>query len=73
MKTFFATDTFDKPTEFLPERWEKEENKSNLGLVDMMFSGGPRGCIGRNLALIEMKVLMIKMIQRYSSCEELSK
>ena len=69
VRAFFTSETFEEPLRFLPERWEKEENRSKVGIVDMMFSGGPRGCIGRNLALTEMRVLMIKLMQRYGSCE----
>ena len=34
-------------------------------MLSIMFSGGPRGCIGKNLALIEVKVFMIKFLKRY--------
>ena len=37
----------------------------------MLFSGGPRGCLGKGLALVEMKVMMIKFIQRYDKLKEL--
>ena len=36
-----------------------------------MFSGGPRGCIGKHLAIIEMKVMMIKFLQRYENLVEM--
>ena len=35
-----------------------------------MFSGGPRGCIGKSLALIETKIMMIKFMKRYGSLIE---
>ena len=35
-----------------------------------MFSGGPRGCIGKSLALIETKIMMIKFVKRYHSLME---
>jgi cytochrome P450 len=63
-------ETFEKPLEFIPERWEKEEVKQHQQLVDLIFAGGPRGCIGKNLAMTEMKVLMIKFIKRYASLVE---
>jgi len=37
----------------------------------MLFSGGPRSCIGKQLALMEMKVMMIKFLKRYRSLVEL--
>ena len=39
-------------------------------MLSIMFSGGPRGCIGKNLALIEVKVLMIKFLKRYDGLIE---
>ena len=36
----------------------------------MIFSGGPRGCIGKSLALINTKVMMVKFMQRYSALIE---
>jgi len=38
----------------------------------MIFSGGPRGCLGKNLSLTEMKVFMIKFMQRYDTLVELN-
>lgn len=35
------------------------------------FSGGPRGCLGKNLALIEIRIIMIKFIKRYGKLVEL--
>ena len=35
-----------------------------------MFSGGPRGWIGKSLALIETKIMMIKFMKRYGSLME---
>ena len=31
----------------------------------MIFSGGPRNCPGRSLALTNTRVMMIKFMQRY--------
>ena len=39
-------------------------------MLSIMFSGGPRGCIGKNLALIEVKVFMIKFLKRYDGLIE---
>lgn len=42
---------FKDPNEFRPERWDVE--CANLPLyVLFSFSGGPRGCIGKQLAQI---------------------
>ncbi len=36
-------------------------------LVLLTFSGGPRSCIGKNLALLESKIAVIKFMQRYEN------
>ena len=62
---------FDNPLEFSPERWEKEETKKHQQLTTMIFSGGPRNCLGKSLAITEIKVFMIKVINRYENIIEL--
>ena len=32
----------------------------------MVFSAGPRTCIGKNLALTELKIMTVKFMQRYN-------
>ena len=54
---------FENPHDFIPERWEKGEYKEKKQIVFMGFSAGPRSCIGKNLALVEMRV-MIKVMTR---------
>jgi cytochrome P450 len=38
----------------------------------LLFSGGPRGCLGKSLALVEIKVMMIKFLKRYDRLKELA-
>ena len=71
IKTFYNAELFEDPLEFRPERWEKKENRGKISTVSSNFSGGPRGCIGKNLAITEMKVMMIKFLQRYENLVEL--
>ena len=53
---------FLKPFDFDPDRWEKPEYKDKEQLVSVIFSGRPRSCIDKSLALTEIKVMMIKII-----------
>ena len=66
---FYKAEVFEDPFEFIPERWEKEEYKKQQQMVSMVFSGGPRNCIGKNLALTELKVMVIKFMKRYEKLE----
>ena len=55
---------FKDPEVFRPERWESECN--NLPPFTILgFSGGPRSCIGKHLALLESKIALIKFMKRY--------
>ncbi|EKM55979.1 uncharacterized protein PHACADRAFT_174150 [Phanerochaete carnosa HHB-10118-sp] len=65
---------FAQPDAFLPERWLAPEDRDATGLAspggahDMRafvpFSYGPRNCVGKNLAMVEMKVVLTHMLQR---------
>ena len=37
----------------------------------MVFGSGPRACIGKSLALTEIKVMTIMILQRYENIREL--
>lgn len=95
MPFLFHRDTryWDKPDEFLPERFLHEELivndngvakdktqqdseflvnslQSRIGRISAKkaffpFSLGPRNCVGRALALMEMRVVLVKLIQRF--------
>jgi len=52
--------------EFRPERFEKEESKGRHPFAYIPFSEGTRNCIGRNLALVEAKVVLGTVLQRWN-------
>ncbi|KZL72932.1 cytochrome P450 [Colletotrichum tofieldiae] len=57
---------FAQPDSFIPERWLGDprfvdDNKSAL----QPFSLGPRNCIGRNLAMSEMRVILARVIWNF--------
>ncbi|KAJ8507432.1 hypothetical protein ONZ45_g10189 [Pleurotus djamor] len=47
---------------FRPERWLEEKD---LGRYLLTFGKGPRQCLGRNLAYIEMQLVIATMLLRY--------
>ena len=60
----FNVDTdWDDPESFKPERYLSDEETSRL--YNMMFSTGPRDCPGQKLAMLEMRVAIIFVLQRY--------
>lgn len=61
---------YDEPETFQPERFRPDETGQDLGarlpkLAYMPFGGGPRICIGNMFALMEARLLLATIAQRY--------
>ncbi|KAF8724691.1 Cytochrome P450 monooxygenase, partial [Rhizoctonia solani] len=54
----------DDPSEFRPERWLSDKS-SSLNKYFVPFSLGPRACIGRNIAHINLMLTAATLIRRY--------
>lgn len=56
-----------RPSEFLPERWLVAAGDPLHPIKGAWrpFSHGPRNCIGQELAMIEMKVIMVMTARRF--------
>lgn len=63
---------YDRPLEFLPERWTPAFRRSLPKFAYFPFSGGPRICVGTQLAYSEVAVILGMLAQRfsYSLCDE---
>ncbi|KAK5728388.1 hypothetical protein LTR15_001524 [Elasticomyces elasticus] len=61
---FRSPTNFADPEQFIPERWFSDDPKFANDKREALqpFSFGPRNCIGRNLANIEMRLIFAKMI-----------
>lgn len=55
---------FHKPYEFIPERWI-DPNCTDKKEASQPFMLGSRVCLGRNLALLEMRAIVAKMMWTY--------
>ncbi|KAJ0425114.1 cytochrome P450 [Aspergillus carlsbadensis] len=58
------------PFRFDPDRWDTEEVKSLPRCAYVPFATGPRGCIGFNFALLEVKILLSELVSRYEFVRE---
>jgi cytochrome P450 family 12 len=63
---------FEKPTEFIPERWIKSNQdpqcphaKDAHPFSFLPFSFGPRMCVGRRIAELELEALIIRTIKNF--------
>ncbi|KAJ9628496.1 hypothetical protein H2203_002395 [Taxawa tesnikishii (nom. ined.)] len=58
------------PHRFDPDRWNTPEVKQRHRCAYIPFATGPRGCIGFNFALQEIKVLLSELVYRYEFVRE---
>ncbi|MDX1903639.1 MAG: cytochrome P450 [Thermonemataceae bacterium] len=56
---------WDKPEEFIPERFKTEKFKNLPKFVYLPFGGGPRICIGEHFAFLEMTTILSLISQSF--------
>ena len=58
---------FPEPERYLPERWLRGNPLQHQAhpFASIIFSHGPRSCIGRRFAELECYILAIKLLQKY--------
>lgn len=57
---------WNRPREFLPERFDDIVNNGRDPDVYIPFGAGPRSCVGKNMALLEAQLILIMITQRCS-------
>ncbi|KAF9883261.1 hypothetical protein FE257_003817 [Aspergillus nanangensis] len=60
-------DVFPDPERFNPDRWMEEKGLAERNRLFFAFATGGRGCTGRNLAMIEMKILLQAVYSRFQT------
>ncbi|KAJ5893360.1 hypothetical protein N7495_005051 [Penicillium taxi] len=60
-------DVFPDPDRFYPDRWLEAEGSKERNRHFFAFSIGGRGCMGKNLALIEMRILLREVYSRFET------
>ncbi len=56
---------WERPTEFYPEHFIPETEKTRPKLAYMPFGAGPRMCIGNHFALMEMQLLLALLVRQF--------
>jgi cytochrome P450 len=64
MANHFNEKYFPNPFEFNPERWTENKN-APVPFTFTGFLGGPRTCLGKHLAFLESKIVIVKLLRRY--------
>ncbi|KAK7427633.1 hypothetical protein QQZ08_005908 [Neonectria magnoliae] len=57
---------FERPDEFIPERWTTQPELVKDGSVFTPFSIGRYSCVGKQLGLMEMRYVISQIIHRYN-------
>ncbi|XP_074049663.1 thromboxane-A synthase [Macrotis lagotis] len=60
------------PETFIPERFSQEARQQHLPFTYLPFGAGPRGCIGSKLAILEIKLTLLGILQKFKfeTCPE---
>ncbi|CAN8096982.1 unnamed protein product [Discula destructiva] len=61
------TGVFPDPDAFKPERWLEAEGDAERKRAFFAFANGGRGCVGKHLAMAEMKILLRDVYVRYAT------
>ncbi|KAI0277337.1 cytochrome P450 [Russula aff. rugulosa BPL654] len=65
----FSEEVFERPHEYLPDRWLKPESKALESWI-VVFSKGPRSCLGINLAYCELYLTLAHLFRRFDVRED---
>lgn len=50
---------------FEPDRWDSLSSESASPYAFQAFSSGPRVCIGKGLAMLEFKAILVEIVRKY--------
>ncbi|XP_047914741.2 thromboxane-A synthase isoform X1 [Anser cygnoides] len=54
-----------EPEKFIPERFTEEAKKEQHPFAYLPFGAGPRGCIGMKMGLLETKMTLLRILQKF--------
>ncbi|XP_049267338.1 cytochrome P450 4c3-like [Rhipicephalus sanguineus] len=57
---------FEKPDEYIPERFTSEENSRRHPFSYIPFSAGPKNCLGQKFVMMEIKIVLAKILSKFT-------
>jgi len=63
--SFIAEKSYVDPESFIPERWSTKPELIKNKNAFFPFSLGPMGCIGRPLAMMELRCVLAKLLTAF--------
>jgi cytochrome P450 len=66
--TNYLSEFWTQPEAFDPERFAPEKAIHHHPYAQFTFGGGPRHCIGKYLALLQMQLIVVMVIQKFRPC-----
>lgn len=63
--TLIASRAFEKPDDFIPERWYNQPELIKDKTAFFPFLTGPYGCIGKQLAYMELRTVIAKLLTEF--------
>ena len=60
------SDYWENPDKFDPSRFEKEKKDKSHPFAHVPFGGGPRVCIGQNMAIMQILLVLVSVIKDYN-------
>lgn len=62
-------DHYTNPEMFYPERFDEEDLKSCMDrCVLLVFGAGPRSCVGKKFAILQIKLFIVNIIKSFTLC-----
>lgn len=58
-------DFWENPASFDPDRFERSRSKDRHAFAHIPFGGGPRVCIGQNMAMMQILLIIVTIIREY--------
>ncbi|KAL9582651.1 MAG: hypothetical protein Q9212_003173 [Teloschistes hypoglaucus] len=64
LATSLSSSNFHDPDSFIPERWLSDNThfQNDKKQASQPFSTGPRNCVGQNIAMAEMRLVMARLL-----------